>query len=82
MAKESKGERISSVRTAGETPEAVRALNIQRAYFKGQNPWITLPNPNKENTKERMIRVRANDLMLHPKEREKRGYRMGGGKEE
>lgn len=83
MANESKGERKSSAKTGGETSEAVRALNLQRAYFKGQNPWFTIANPNKEQTNKKFIRVRANDVMLHPKEREKRGYRMGGvGKDE
>ena len=31
----------------------------QKAWLKGQNPWITVPNPNTAATNKRFIRVRA-----------------------
>jgi len=51
-------------------------INIMKAYLKEQNPWMTIPNPNKEETRARFIRVRANDKLGHPKERQKNMYRM------
>jgi hypothetical protein len=69
----SKGERKSSMRTKSIGP-VDRAINIQSAYWKGQNPWITLDNPNKEQTNKRKIRVRANELLGNPKERLKNHF--------
>lgn len=37
----------------------------------GKNPWITIPNPVKQETKKRFIRVRANDTYGDPKGRRK-----------
>lgn len=31
----------------------------QKAWLKGQNPWISMDNPNTSDTKRRKIRVRA-----------------------
>lgn len=45
------------------------------AYWKGQNPWITMENPNKEETNKRFIKVKANDLYGLPKNRGQ--YMMG-----
>ena len=69
----SKGERRSSMSTR-KTDIASKTINIRNAYWKGQNPWVTIDNPNRENTKERKIRVRANELWGNPKEREKQQF--------
>lgn len=54
--------------------------NIIRAYEKGQNPWITMENPNKQDRKRRMIKVRANDQWGVPKER--KAYSIYGNENE
>ncbi len=41
--------------------------NIVKSWRKGENPWITVMNPNKEETNKRMIRVRTNDFWGFPK---------------
>jgi hypothetical protein len=69
----SKGERISSVKTRLTDP-ATKSKNIQTAYWKGQNPWVTIDNPSREQTNKRKIRVRSNELWGNPKEREKQRY--------
>lgn len=78
----SKGERKN---VSGKTLSAIRAerydgdkmLDLQRAWEKGQNPWITIENPNKEQTNKKFIRVRMNDTSLgHPKERDKKLFVM------
>lgn len=52
-------------------------LNKQKAWLKGKNPWVTMENPNKEQTNKRFIRVRYNDLMGgSAKDREKRMFTM------
>lgn len=57
--------------------EAQKALDKQAAWLKGGNPWITIPNPNKEQTNKRFIRVRYNDIMHgSAKDREKNAYVM------
>lgn len=71
----SKGERKSSMPTRATDP-VVKIINQQTAYWRGQNPWITIDNPSRENTKEKKIRVRANELWGSPKEREKKQYIM------
>ena len=54
-----------------------KMLNIQKAWLKGQNPWITVENPNKNETNKRFIRVRANETNLgNPKERSKKMFIM------
>lgn len=42
--------------------EADKMLDKQKAWMKGGNPWVTMENPNKEQTNKRYIRVRMNDL--------------------
>ena len=42
--------------------EADKMMDKQNAWLKGSNPWITIDNPNKEQTNKRRIRVRMNDL--------------------
>jgi hypothetical protein len=57
--------------------EADKMLDKQKAWLKGQNPWVTIDNPNKEETNKRRIRVRMNDLMKgSAKERDKNMFIM------
>ena len=53
---------------------------IYNAYLKGKNPWLTIDNPNKNETSKRRIRVRTNDYWGMPKLRVP--YNMFGGKTE
>lgn len=47
------------------------------AWLKGKNPWITIENPNKEETNRPYIRVKMNDTNLgHPKELNKKRFIM------
>lgn len=69
----SKGERASSMSTRMKDP-AEKVSNVQTAYWLGQNPWVTIDNPNKNETKKVKIRVRANELWGNPKEREKHRF--------
>jgi len=56
---------------------AEKLLNKQKAWLKGKNPWVTIANPNKEQTNKRFIRVRMNDIMGgSAKDREKRMFIM------
>lgn len=59
-----------------EQPEYAKAGNIQQAYWAGKNPWITIQNPNKEETNKKFIRVKANTLYGSPKERAKSNFKM------
>ncbi|PHS22085.1 MAG: hypothetical protein COA84_12960 [Robiginitomaculum sp.] len=54
--------------------DGAKWLNKMTAYRKGQNPWITIDNPNKEETNKRRIRVKSNDLYGRPKN--KFGYAL------
>lgn len=36
-------------------------VNLVEEWRKGHNPWVVVDNPNKNATRERQIRVRAND---------------------
>ena len=40
----------------------------QKAWMKGQNPWITVPNGNTADTRARFVRVRANSEWGDPKD--------------
>lgn len=54
-----------------------KLIDKQNAWLKGSNPWVTIDNPNKEQTNKRRIRVRMNDLMRgSAKDREKNMYVM------
>lgn len=55
-----------------------KIINIQKAWLANKNPWVTIENPNKEQTNRRFIRVRANELWGNPKEREKKMFVMTG----
>jgi len=73
----SKGERRSSISTRS-SDDADRVINVQKAYWAGKNPWVTIDNPNKNETAKRKIRVRANELWGSPKEREKYRFVIAG----
>lgn len=74
----SKGERRSVCKDTlrlmrSSKTEAEKLMNKQKAWLKGSNPWVTIDNPNKEETNKKRIRVRMNDLMRgSAKEREKK----------
>jgi hypothetical protein len=66
---------LNSIRA--ERSGADDMLNKQRAWVNGSNPWLTIENPNKEQTNKRFIRVRMNDLNGGPaKERSKKIFAM------
>lgn len=55
--------------------DAEKLADKQKAWLKGHNPWITIDNPNKEETNKRRIKVRMNDLMGgSAKDRKNRGF--------
>jgi hypothetical protein len=69
---QSKGERSSVARKTILAMRQARSLswineNIVKSWSKGENPWITVDNPNKEETNKRKIRVRTNDYWGYPK---------------
>ena len=45
-----------------ERNPADRQFAILNAWIKGGNPWITIANPNKNETNKRFIKVRLRDL--------------------
>lgn len=52
-----------------------KQFNILRAWKKGQNPWITIANPNKNEPGKLFIRVRLSALKGGSyKELEKKAY--------
>ena len=72
----SKGERRSSIgaktKNAGNT-----LMNKQQAWLNGSDPWITIPNPNKEETSKRFIKIRYSTTMHGTaKDRQKNMYVM------
>lgn len=57
--------------------EADKLADKQAAWLNGKNPWVTIDNPNKEETNKRRIKVRMNDLMGgSAKDRKKRTFTM------
>jgi len=46
----------------------MRRNNQAIAWRKGKNVMLTVPNPDKKNTKERMIRVPAIDVWGFPRQ--------------
>lgn len=64
--KVSKGERISSVKTATKDP-AARVINQLKAHKAGKNVMVTMENPNKQETNKRFIRVPAVTVWRDPK---------------
>jgi hypothetical protein len=71
-----KGSTLAGMRRDRDSSDKV--INIQRAWLANKNPWVTIENPNKEQTNRRFIRVRANELWGNPKEREKKMFVMQG----
>lgn len=68
----SKGERKSTARKTTLAIKNARSLewkmeNLIKSWSKGLNPWITVNNPNKEETNKRTIRIRTNDYWGYPK---------------
>ena len=71
----SKGQRVNvdhsllkSVRRARTTLDIHK--NKITSWSKGQNPWLSVPNPNCDgtvNTNKRNIRIRANDYWGDPR---------------
>lgn len=54
-----------------------KLIDKQKAWLKGKNPWLTIENPNKNETNKPFIRVRMNDLRGgSAKDIEKRAYVM------
>ena len=39
-----------------------KALNKLNAWISGKNPWVTVRNPNKNETNKLFIKVRYNDM--------------------
>lgn len=52
--------------------------NKQDAWLKMKKVWLTIPNPNKNETNKRFIRVLASDVWGDPR----RSFVMGQAKEE
>lgn len=48
---------------------AEKAMYKVDAYWAGKNPWVTIDNPNPNETNKRSIRVKANTLWGSPKDR-------------
>ena len=70
----SKGERdsvnrnlIKDVRRTYMQTDA-RTVNQVKAWRAHKNVMLTIPNPDKKNTKERMIRVPAIDVWGYPRD--------------
>lgn len=56
------------------TPDIDKMRNKVYAYWAGKNPWITIENPNKEETNKRFIKVKADELWGSPKKRLEHSY--------
>lgn len=68
----SKGERRSIARDVCKAVKRDRSvidywMIKQRAWLKGQNPWIVVPNGNTSDTRARFVRVRAETEWGDPK---------------
>lgn len=78
----SKGERRNIVAGVKEVrrdrSELWKAMNKIRAWKEGRNPWITVPGPS---SKERFVRVRANELWGDPRRASYGIYGKGSGDE-
>lgn len=58
---------VNSVKSS--TPGSAKMANIVKMWRAGKNPWITVENPDKSNTKARMIRVKTNDYYGNPRKK-------------
>lgn len=80
--KTSKGERRSIAKDVCKAVKRERTVLDKNkfklaAWEKGQNPWITVPNENTNETNKRFIRVRANEAWGDPR----KVYMMYGSKD-
>lgn len=77
----SKGERKAnrqiSKAVKRERSAVEKWTNLQKAWLKGKNPWVTIPNPNTAETAKRFIRVRAETEWGDPR----KGYMQGASKD-
>ena len=55
----SKGERISSIKTAGSWTKADRMLFKMKALAKGKDVTFTFANPDKTQTNKQFIKVKV-----------------------
>lgn len=83
MAKISNGERPNVNKKLlnvikNDTLPAEKMINLQTAWLSGKNPWMTIDNPNKEQTNKKKIRVKMNDLQGSAKERNKKVFTIAG----
>lgn len=67
----SKGERRNVARVVlkavrRDTDPCISMNHIVKAWRKGLNPWLTLPNPNKKETNKMFIKVKANIAWGNP----------------
>jgi hypothetical protein len=46
-----------------------RTINQMRAYAKGKRVMLTVPNPNKNETNKRFIRIAAEEYLQRPGDR-------------
>lgn len=46
-----------------------RSINQMKAYANGKRVMLTVPNPNKNETNKRFIRVAAEDYLQRPGDR-------------
>lgn len=79
----SKGERQNTSKAVakavrGERTAIDKYTIKQKAWLKGQNPWITVANENTADTKQRFVRVRAETLWGDPR----KGFMFGGAPKE
>lgn len=63
----SKGERRSSMGTSTKSA-AARIINQQAAHLAGKRVMVTIPNPNKNETNKRFIRVPSTSVWKDPKQ--------------
>ena len=61
----SKGERrnvVNGKQKSGDKSELETASNKMKAFRKGKMVWLTIPNPNKNETNKKFIRVKASEV--------------------
>jgi len=80
--KTSKGERRSIAKdickaVKRDRTELEKLTNKLRAWDRGKNPWVTVPNENTNDTRARLVRVRANQAWGDPR----KVYMMYGAKD-
>ena len=68
-AQTSKGERRNVVAGLGDDRSEMQKLNDKMdAWKRGKRVMLTIPNPDKKNTKERFLRVSAIDVWGYPRD--------------